>query len=82
MLSVAGVNGTLEHRLAHLGVRGKTGTLDGVSSLSGYVTNKSGHRLAFSILMNGPQLSLWRAHEAQDRIVASLAGSTSPAATS
>ncbi len=76
-LSVAGVNGTLRGRLAHMGVRGKTGTLDGVSSLSGYVTNKSGHRLAFSILMNGPYLSLWKAHEAQDRIVQSLAASTS-----
>jgi D-alanyl-D-alanine carboxypeptidase len=41
------------------------------------VTNKSGHRLAFSILMNGPLLSLWKAHEAQDRIVQSLANSTS-----
>jgi D-alanyl-D-alanine carboxypeptidase/D-alanyl-D-alanine-endopeptidase (penicillin-binding protein 4) len=76
-LSVAGVNGTLRSRLAHMGVRGKTGTLDGVSSLSGYVTNRSGQRLAFSILMNGPFLSLWKAHEAQDRIVQSLADSTS-----
>jgi serine-type D-Ala-D-Ala carboxypeptidase/endopeptidase (penicillin-binding protein 4) len=76
-LSVAGVNGTLRSRLAHMGVRGKTGTLDGVSSLSGYVINKSGHRLAFSILMNGPFLSLWKAHEAQDRIVTTLAQSSS-----
>jgi PBP4 family serine-type D-alanyl-D-alanine carboxypeptidase len=76
VLSVGGVNGTLEHRFAHMGVRGKTGTLDGVSSLSGYVTNRSGHRLAFSILMNGPSLPLWKAHEAQDKIVASLAAGT------
>src|SRR5262249_35007813 len=76
-LSVAGLNGTLEHRLrgfvGHLRVHGKTGTLDGVSSLSGYATTPSGHRYAFSILMNGRYLSVWRAHEAQDAIAQLLA---------
>jgi D-alanyl-D-alanine carboxypeptidase/D-alanyl-D-alanine-endopeptidase (penicillin-binding protein 4) len=77
-LSVAGSNGTLEDRLqgvaGHRRVHGKTGTLDGVSSLSGYATTPNGQRYAFSILMNGRYLSVWRAHEAQDRIAAMLAG--------
>jgi D-alanyl-D-alanine carboxypeptidase/D-alanyl-D-alanine-endopeptidase (penicillin-binding protein 4) len=76
-LSVAGLNGTLEHRLrgfaGHLRVHGKTGTLDGVSSLSGYATTPTGHRYAFSILMNGRWLNEWKAHEAQDAIAQLLA---------
>lgn len=35
-------------------MRAKTGTLPGVSSLAGYVTAKSGHTLAFALMMNGP----------------------------
>jgi D-alanyl-D-alanine carboxypeptidase/D-alanyl-D-alanine-endopeptidase (penicillin-binding protein 4) len=73
-LAIAGVNGTLRDRPAGAGrVLAKTGTLDGVSSLSGYATTQSGTRFAFSILMNGHSLSDWTAHEAQDKIAALLA---------
>jgi PBP4 family serine-type D-alanyl-D-alanine carboxypeptidase len=78
LLSVSGQNGTLEHRLVGPAVRGrvlgKTGTLDQASSLSGYVTARSGHRFAFSILMNsrGGILSSWTAHRVQDAIAALL----------
>jgi D-alanyl-D-alanine carboxypeptidase/D-alanyl-D-alanine-endopeptidase (penicillin-binding protein 4) len=73
-LAVAGVNGTLRDRPAGSGrVLAKTGTLDGVSSLSGYATTQSGARFAFAILMNGHSLSDWQAHEAQDKIAALVA---------
>ena len=73
-LAIAGVNGTLRDRPSGSGrVLAKTGTLDGVSSLSGYATTQSGVRFAFSILMNGRSLSDWQAHEAQDKIAALLA---------
>ncbi len=44
--------GTLSSRLAASSFRGKTGSLDMVSSLSGYVTSASGKTYAVSLLMN------------------------------
>ena len=56
-LTIAGVDGTLANRFrgtkAANNVRGKTGTIDQVSALSGYVTTTSGQQLAFSIVVNG-----------------------------
>ncbi|MFC4454420.1 D-alanyl-D-alanine carboxypeptidase/D-alanyl-D-alanine-endopeptidase [Deinococcus sonorensis] len=64
--------GTLAARLPGLDVRAKTGTLVGASSLSGYVTTRSGRVLIFSILMDqyaGYGQSL---RQLQDRIVTLL----------
>ena len=56
-LPIAGVDGTLEKRMtsgaAHNNVHAKTGTVTGVSALTGYVTASNGHLLAFSIINNG-----------------------------
>jgi D-alanyl-D-alanine carboxypeptidase/D-alanyl-D-alanine-endopeptidase (penicillin-binding protein 4) len=55
-LTIGGVDGTLRRRFkntsALANVRGKTGTIDQVSALSGYVTSKAGERFVFSILTN------------------------------
>lgn len=55
-LPIAGVDGTLNGRMgktkAENNLRAKTGTLDDVSSLSGYVTASNGEILAFSIIMD------------------------------
>jgi serine-type D-Ala-D-Ala carboxypeptidase/endopeptidase (penicillin-binding protein 4) len=81
-LPLAGVSGTLEHRMlsgpAHANVMAKTGTLDDASALSGYLTTRNGHRVLFSILINKPALNQTRAHELQDRICQLLAGSSPP----
>ena len=56
-LPIAGVDGTLEKRMtegpAHRRVWAKTGSVSGVSSLSGYAQAANGHLLAFSIINQG-----------------------------
>lgn len=53
-LPVAGVDGTLSRRMrgtaAENNVHAKTGSVTGISSLSGYVTARNGHQLVFSIM--------------------------------
>jgi serine-type D-Ala-D-Ala carboxypeptidase/endopeptidase (penicillin-binding protein 4) len=55
-LSVGGTDGTLRNRFSASEVKGsihaKTGTLNGVNTLSGYMTTKSGRNLVFSIFAN------------------------------
>jgi D-alanyl-D-alanine carboxypeptidase/D-alanyl-D-alanine-endopeptidase (penicillin-binding protein 4) len=51
--------------------RGKTGTLPGVSALSGYCRARNGHTIAFSILMNG--VDVGRARFRQDNMAAAIA---------
>lgn len=55
-LPIAGVDGTLSRRMsgtaAQRNVRAKTGTVNGVQTLSGYVKAPNGHLLVFSILVN------------------------------
>ena len=48
-------------------VAAKTGTLDGVSALSGYIRGRSARLYAFSVLVNGS--AVWRARDLQDAIV-------------
>ncbi|MCF0159447.1 MAG: D-alanyl-D-alanine carboxypeptidase/D-alanyl-D-alanine-endopeptidase [Bacteroidaceae bacterium] len=61
-LPIAGVDGTIETRMkngpAYQNVRAKTGTLNGVITLSGYCTAANGHELLFSILLNDTRSSL------------------------
>jgi LysM repeat protein len=53
-------------------LRAKTGTIDRVSALSGYVTAANGERLAFSIISNNVP-STWMAKRVEDAIGARLA---------
>lgn len=76
-LTIGGVDGTLRNRFkgtaAMDNARGKTGTINQVSALSGYVTSTSGEKYVFSILINGiPDSSLRVA--TIDEIVLALAG--------
>ena len=55
-LPVAGVDGTLKHRMkgtpAAGNLRAKTGTLSWANCLSGYVTTAAGEHLIFSLMVN------------------------------
>jgi serine-type D-Ala-D-Ala carboxypeptidase/endopeptidase (penicillin-binding protein 4) len=75
-LALAGVEGTVDGRMrgtrAYRHCRVKTGTLTGVSALSGYCFNSSGRTIVFSVLMNGVG-DLGLAHLDQDRIAGMVA---------
>ncbi len=77
-LPLAGVSGTVSARMrgttAQGNLRAKTGTLRGVSSLSGYVTSADGEELAFSMLMQHYPARAREYRRVQDRIGAFLAG--------
>jgi serine-type D-Ala-D-Ala carboxypeptidase/endopeptidase (penicillin-binding protein 4) len=75
-LALTGKEGTVADRMhgtaAYGRCRTKTGTITGVSNLSGYCFNRSGRIMAFSILMNGVG-DVGYAHLEQDRIAALVA---------
>ena len=73
---IGGLDGTLENRLENIDstttVLAKTGSLSGVSCLSGYIISKTNSPLAFSILINGFVNSSLPYRNLQDEIVYSL----------
>jgi D-alanyl-D-alanine carboxypeptidase/D-alanyl-D-alanine-endopeptidase (penicillin-binding protein 4) len=75
-LPIAGRDGTLSTRMRSGPARGhchaKTGTLTGVSALSGYCTSRSRRTLVFSVLMNNA--NVYTARAVQDRVAQALAG--------
>ena len=76
-LAVSGdPEGTLRRRLREPELRGrilaKTGSIQGVSTLAGYVTASSGRTYAFAILLNGPRVWDSSGHAYQDRILRAL----------
>jgi len=75
-LTIGGVDGTLRNRFkgtrAEGNMRGKTGTIDQVSALSGYVTTAGGERLVLSVVVNGVPVTANRT-SAIDSIVVALA---------
>ena len=75
-LTIGGVDGTLKNRFkgtkAEANMRGKTGTIDQVSALSGYITTAAGEKLVLSIVVNGVPEGKSRT-SAIDTIVVALA---------
>ncbi len=74
---IAGVDGTLANRFKTSPLKGhlwaKTGTLNEVNALSGYLTAASGKTVAFSILVNGHRPGSNAEEEAIDKIAEAIA---------
>jgi D-alanyl-D-alanine carboxypeptidase/D-alanyl-D-alanine-endopeptidase (penicillin-binding protein 4) len=72
-LPASGMSGTISYRMGGklLGrVHAKTGTLAGVSTLSGYVLTAKNHRVSFSIMLNNLKISdRTNARRFQDKVV-------------
>ena len=76
-LPLGGYTGTLDRRYrsgdARGNVRAKTGFINGVRTLSGYVTTAAGRTVAFSLMCNGYSVSTRRVNWLQDQVVELLA---------
>lgn len=74
-LSIAGVDGTIKRRFRHTVVKNrawmKTGTVNRVKNISGYVKNKKGKLYTVVILVNSPK-SRYRGAKLQNQIMAWL----------
>jgi len=72
-LSLAGLDGTLSYRFdapslagnAHL----KTGSLDHVTAIAGYLQSRSGRRFAVAMLQNHPDIHRGPGHEVQEALL-------------
>jgi D-alanyl-D-alanine carboxypeptidase/D-alanyl-D-alanine-endopeptidase (penicillin-binding protein 4) len=76
-LPIAGVDGTLVNRFRNTPLKGrmqaKTGTLNEVNTLAGYLTAASGKTLVFSVLVNGHRPGSEAEALAIDRIAEAIA---------
>jgi serine-type D-Ala-D-Ala carboxypeptidase/endopeptidase (penicillin-binding protein 4) len=70
---VGGNWGTLQDRKTNRRCRAKTGTISGVSALSGYCRAVSGDQIVFSFLMNGVGYDYDRARRIQDAMTQLIA---------
>ncbi len=81
-LAVGGFTGTLARRFAKAEsgrgvVRGKSGTLTGVHSLAGYVTDRAGTPIAFAVMTDATKsVNPFVTEDALDRVAAALAECT------
>jgi D-alanyl-D-alanine carboxypeptidase/D-alanyl-D-alanine-endopeptidase (penicillin-binding protein 4) len=73
-LPIAGVDGTLKHRMGNVAykIKAKTGTISGVISLAGYASSIDKEPLAFVIMINGTKSMAWRYKELEDKIATAL----------
>jgi len=72
-LAVAGISGTLKRRFLNTSVAGnlwgKTGTLTGVGTLSGYIIDQKNPSLVFSILVDNSELKSKTIRQVIDEII-------------
>ncbi len=75
-LPIGGMDGSLGRRMQNEyqkgNVRAKTGTMTGISCISGYFSNELGQRFAFAIMINGFVGSSQKYNKMQDDILATF----------
>ena len=85
-LPISGVDGTLADRFQNTIVEGrihaKTGTLEHVNTLSGYMDLPGGRRLAFAIMSNNQSMESAEINRAIDKIALQIYRSFAPASRS
>src|SRR6185312_5952777 len=77
LLPLAGRDGTLAHRFLKLPaadrIEAKTGSLNHVNSLSGYLTSRHGERFAFALLSNNVERPAAQVRAQLDRLASAIA---------
>ncbi len=72
-LSLSGLDGTLTYRFDDPALTGrahmKTGSLDDVTALAGYLQSRSGRRFAVAMLQNHPDIHRGPGHEVQEALL-------------
>ncbi|MDJ0805472.1 MAG: D-alanyl-D-alanine carboxypeptidase/D-alanyl-D-alanine-endopeptidase [Gammaproteobacteria bacterium] len=72
-LPIVGIDGTMRHRLRKTGVAGrahiKTGSLNDVSSMAGYVQDRYNQRWVVTLIINHPGLQTWQGKQVQDALL-------------
>ncbi len=72
-LPLASIDGTMRRRLHDEPISGrahiKTGSLNGVSAMAGYVLSERGERLAVVLIINHPGVSSWQGKLIQDELL-------------
>ncbi|HHB91701.1 MAG TPA: D-alanyl-D-alanine carboxypeptidase/D-alanyl-D-alanine-endopeptidase [Thioploca sp.] len=75
-LRVLGTNGVNSKRLSDSPARGqiraKTGTLRKVSTLAGYVANRTGKVFSYALFLNNNRCGYWKADKIEDSIVTAI----------
>jgi len=75
-LSIAGIDGTLKHRMNELtnpqNVRGKSGTLSNACTLAGYINTSENELLIYAIFINNFKSNQYEIRKIQDKIVSLL----------
>lgn len=73
-LPIAGVDGTLKHRMYNVArkVHAKTGTISGVTSLAGYAISADNEPIAFVVIVNCRLGMGWRYKSIEDQIATAI----------
>ena len=75
-LPIAGIDGTLQKRFVNTALQGrvhaKTGSIDNVKSLAGYVLDAQGRRVAVAMVHNGAAADTYAAEQLQEAVLQRL----------